>query len=34
MRQVEFGAKLDVALCDGSAWVDHIGWKPATKANG
>ena len=24
---VEFGAKLDVALCDGIAWVDHIGWE-------
>ena len=23
---VEFGAKLDVALCDGIAWPDHIGW--------
>lgn len=24
---VEFGAKLNVALCDGIAWVDHIGWE-------
>ena len=23
---VEFGAKLNVALCDGIAWPDHIGW--------
>ena len=22
----EFGAKLDVALCEGIAWPDHIGW--------
>lgn len=25
---VEFGAKLNVALCDGIAWPDHIGWDP------
>ncbi len=23
---VEFGSKLNVALCDGVAWLDHLGW--------